>query len=72
MQNPETTIVVSFSFKLNNAKKENDMIDPKNIERIEITTRWVSVVASAVLLGLQFTRLIKSTKEDPADDESEE
>ena len=72
MQNPEITIVVSFSFKLNNTKKENDMIDPKNIERIEITTRWVSVVASAVLLGLQFTRLVQSPKEDSAVDESEE
>ena len=69
---PEITIVVSFSFKLNNTKKENDMIDPKNIERIEITTRWVSVVASAVLLGLQFTRLVQSPKEDSAVDESEE
>lgn len=48
------------------------MIKSENIERIEVTTRWVSVVASAVLLGLQFTRLVQSPKEDSAVDESEE
>ena len=64
--------MLSFSFLTNNTKKENNMINPENIERIEITTKWVSVVASAVLLGLQFTRLIKSPKKDPAVDESEE
>ena len=48
------------------------MIKPENIERIEITTRWVSVVASAVLLGLQFTRLVQSPKEDESVDKSEE
>ena len=48
------------------------MINSKNIERIEVTTRWVSVVASAVLLGLQVTRLIKSPKEDSSVDDSEE
>ncbi len=47
------------------------MIKPVNIERLEVTTRWVSVAASVVLLGLQVTRLIKSPKEDPAVDESE-
>ncbi len=48
------------------------MINPENIERIEITTRWVSVVASAVLLGLQFTRLVQSPKEDESVDKSKE
>ena len=48
------------------------MIKQANIERVEFTTRWISVVASAVLLGLQFTRLIQSPKEDSAVDESEE
>ena len=48
------------------------MIDPKNIERIEVSTRWVSVVASAILLGLQFARLVQTPKEDSAVDESEE
>ena len=48
------------------------MINPENIERIEITTRWVSVVASAVLLGLQFTRLVQPPKEDKSVDKSEE
>ena len=61
-----------FSFKSNNTKKENNMIKQSNIERLEVTTRWVSVAASVVLLGLQVTRLIKSPKEDPAVDESEE
>ncbi len=48
------------------------MIKQANIERVEITTRWISVVASAVLLGLQLTRLIQSPKEDSAVDKSEE
>jgi len=64
--------VVSFSLKSNNSKKENGMINPKNIERVEVTTRWVSVVASAVLLGLQFTRLVQSSKEEESVDKSEE
>ena len=63
--------MVSFSFKLNNTKKENDMIDPKNIERIEITTRWVSVVAAAILVGIQFTRLVQSPNEESSVDKSE-
>ena len=48
------------------------MIKPANIERVEITTRWVSVVASAVLLGLQFTRLVQSSKEEQSVDDSKE
>ena len=64
--------MISFSFTTIKTKKENNMINPENIERIEVTTRWVSVVASAVLLGLQFTRLVQSPKEDLAVDESEE
>ena len=48
------------------------MIKPENIERIEVTTRWVSVVASAVLLGLQFTRLVRSSKEEKSVDDTEE
>ena len=48
------------------------MINPKNIERVEITTRWVSVVASAVLLGLQVTRLIQSPSKDISVEDSEE
>ena len=62
-----------ISFISNNQhKKENKMINPENIERIEVTTRWFSVVASAVLLGLQFTRLVQSPKEDESVDDSEE
>ena len=48
------------------------MIKSENIERIEVTTRWVAVVASAVLLGLQVTRLIKSPNKDSAADDTEE
>ena len=48
------------------------MIKPVNIELLEVTTRWVSVVASAILLGLQVTRFIKSPKEDLVVVESEE
>ena len=48
------------------------MIKPTNIERLEVTTRWVSVAASAVLLGLQVTRLITPPKEDSAVDDAEE
>ena len=48
------------------------MINPKNIERIEVTTRWVSVVAAAILVGIQFTRLVQSPKEDESVDKSEE
>ena len=48
------------------------MIKSENIERIEVTTRWVSVVASAVLLGLQVTRLIKSPSKDTSVEDSEE
>ena len=48
------------------------MVKIKSIESIELTTRWVSVVASVVLLGLQITRLIKSPPEDSSVDEPEE
>ena len=48
------------------------MINPENIERIEITTRWVSVVASAVLLGLQVTKLVQSPTEDESVDDTKE
>ena len=48
------------------------MIIQANIEQLEITTRWLSVVASAVLLGLQVTRLIDSPIEKYAIDNSEE
>ena len=48
------------------------MIKLANIDLLEVTTRWVSVAASAILLGLQVTRLIKSPKEDLAVVESEE
>ena len=67
----EITLVISFPFTIIK-KKENNMIKSKNIERLEVTTRWVSVAASVVLLGLQVTRLIKSPKEDSSIDESEE
>jgi len=63
---------VSFSFTTINRKKENNMIKPVNIERLEVTTRWVSVAASAVLLGLQVTKLIQSPKEDSSVDDREE
>ncbi len=72
MQKKKITSVISFSFVTNNTKKENNMIKPANIERLEVTTRWVSLAASVVLLGLQVTRLIKSPKEDSSVDESEE
>ena len=48
------------------------MITPENIERIEVTTRWVSVVAAAILVGIQFTRLVQSPKEEESVDNSEE
>ena len=48
------------------------MIKLVNINLLEVTTRWVSVAASAVLLGLQVIRLIKSPKQDLAVVESEE
>ena len=48
------------------------MIKPVNIQLLEVATRWVSVAASAILLGLQVTRLIKSPAEDLAVAESEE
>ena len=48
------------------------MIKPVNIQLLEVATRWVSVAASAILLGLQVTRLIKSPTEDLAVAESEE
>ena len=47
------------------------MINPENIERIEVTTRWVSVVAAAVLVGIQFTRLIQTPTEESSVDNSE-
>ncbi len=48
------------------------MIKPTHIKLLEVAIRWVSVAASAVLLGLQVTRLIKSPKEELAVAESEE
>ena len=66
------TTVISFSFITIKTNKEKNMIKSANIERLEVTTRWVSVAASVVLLGLQVTKLIKSPKEDPAVDESKE
>ena len=56
----------------NQSNKEKKMIKPVNIDLLEVTTRWVTVAASAVLLGLQVTRLIKSPKEELAVAESEE
>ena len=67
----EFTIVNSFSFQSNNTKKENNMITPENIERIEVTTRWVSVVAAAILVGIQFTRLVQPPNEESSLDKSE-
>ncbi len=64
--------MVSFSFVKINTNKEKKMIKPTNIERLEVTTRWVSVAASAVLLGLQVTKLITSPKEDSSVDDAEE
>ena len=63
--------MVSFSFITNNTKKENNMIDPENIERIEVTTRWVSVVAAAILVGIQFTRLVQPPNEESSVDKRE-
>jgi len=48
------------------------MIKLVNIDLLEVTTRWVLVAASAILLGLQVTQLIKSPKEELAVVESEE
>ena len=64
--------MVSFSFVKIKTNKEKKMIKPTNIDRLEVTTRWVSVAASAVLLGLQVTRLITPPKEDPAVDDAKE
>ena len=64
--------MVSFSFVKINANKEKKMIKPTNIERLEVTTRWVSVAASAVLLGLQVTKLNTPPKEDSSVDDAEE
>ena len=59
-------------FISNKQHKEGEiMITPENIERIEVTTRWVSVVAAAVLVGIQFTRLVQTPKEDSVVDKSE-
>ena len=63
--------MISFSFLSNNTKKENNMITPENIERIEVTTRWVSVVAAAILVGIQFTRLVQPPNEESSVDKSE-
>ena len=71
MYKGEITIVISFSFLTNNTKKENNMITPENIERIEVTTRWVSVVAAAILVGIQFTRLVQPPNEESSLDKSE-
>lgn len=68
----EIAKAVSFSFVKIKTNKEKKMIKPTNIKRLEVTTRWVSVAASAVLLGLQVTRLITSPKEDSAVDDAEE
>ena len=48
------------------------MIKLANIDLFELTTRWVSVAASAVLLGLQVTRLIKSPMENSVADNPKE
>ena len=48
------------------------MINPTHIKRLEVAIRWVSMAASAVLLGFQVTRLIDSPPEDSAVAESEE
>ena len=60
-------------FFISNKQKneENIMINPENIERIEITTRWVSVVAAAILVGIQFTRLVQTQNEESSVDKSE-
>ena len=55
-----------------NSNKEDKMIKLTNIYLLEVTTRWVSVAASAVLLGLQVTKLIKSPKVELSVAESEE
>ena len=55
-----------------NSNKEDKMIKLTNIDLLEVATRWVSVAASAVLLGLQVTKLIKSPKVELAVAESEE
>ena len=47
------------------------MITPENIERIEVTTRWVSVVAAAILVGIQFTRLVQTQNEESSVDKRE-
>ena len=60
-----------FPFLTNNTKKEINMINPENIERIEVTTRWVSVVAAAILVGIQFTRLVQTPNEESSVDKSE-
>ena len=63
--------MISFSFRTIKTNKENNMINPENIERIEVTTRWVSVVAAAILVGLQFTRLVQTPNEESSVDKSE-
>ena len=55
-----------------NSNKEDKMIKLTSIDLLEVATRWVSVAASAVLLGLQVTKLIKSPKVELAVAESEE
>ena len=47
------------------------MINPENIERIEVTTRWVSVVVAAILVGIQFTRLVQTPNEESSVDKRE-
>ena len=47
------------------------MIKTANIQRLELTSRWVSVATSAILLGLQIVHLVIPSKEEPADDDKE-
>jgi len=61
------------SFVNHKQHKEGEiMVKITSIESIELATRWISVAASAVLLGLQVTKLIKTPSEDTAVDKSEE
>ena len=71
MNKREISLAISFSFTTIKTNKEKYMINSLNIERIEVTTRWVSVVAAAVLVGIQFTRLIQTQNEESSVDKSE-
>ena len=70
MLNQETTFVVSFVN--HNQYQKGEQHDQARKHRADRSYNTVSVVASAVLLGLQVTRLIKSPKEDSSVDDSEE